>query len=59
MRDRLNNKPIGIIARRYKRPVIGILLGSTKDVNRAKSWVMMVEKMRCHVVRKIAAEMSK
>jgi hypothetical protein len=50
----LKKAPIGTIARRYTRPFIGtFFLESRRVVKRANSWVMMVAKMRCHVVRKI------
>lgn len=52
---KLKNTPIGTIARRYIRPVIGtFLLESRVWVKRAMIWVMRVAKARCHVVRTIA-----
>lgn len=52
---KLKKTPIGTMARRYRRPVILTLRRpSRRPVKRAKIWVMMVAKVRCHVVRKIA-----
>jgi hypothetical protein len=50
---KLKKRPIGTIARRYTRPVMGtFFLESRMVVKRARNWVMMVAKTRCHVVRK-------
>jgi hypothetical protein len=49
--------PMGTIARRYTRPVIGTFFRESRMVvKRARIWVMTVAKTRCHVVRKIAVE---
>lgn len=52
---KLKNMPMGTIARRYTRPVMGtFFLESRIVVNRARNWVIKVAKTKCHVVRKIA-----
>lgn len=57
---RLKKTPIGTMARRYTRPVMGTFFReSSMEVKRARSCVMMVAKTRCHVVRKIAATVSR
>ena len=57
IKDRLNNAPIGTIARRYIRPVIlTVFLPSRSFVVRASTWVMRVANSRCHVVSTTAAE---
>jgi hypothetical protein len=50
----LKKMPMGTIARRYTRPVMGtFFLESRTEVQRARIWVMIVAKTRCHVVRKM------
>jgi hypothetical protein len=59
IRLRLKKTPMGTMARRYTRPVIGTFFReSSIVVKRASSWVMMVAKTRCHVVRVMAATVS-
>lgn len=54
MSDRENMTPIGTMARKYTLPVIGtFFLESKTVVNLARPWVMMVAKVKCHVVRTI------
>lgn len=54
--DSEKNSPIGMIARRYIRPVILTRCRpSSRSVVRASSCVAAVAKTRCHVVRNIAA----
>lgn len=51
---KLKKRPIGTIARRYTLPVMGtFFLESRMVVKRARIWVMMVAKTKCHVVRKM------
>jgi hypothetical protein len=51
---KLKKMPIGTMARRYTRPVMGtFFLESRMVVKRARNCVMTVAKTRCHVVRKI------
>jgi hypothetical protein len=50
----LKKIPMGTMARRYTRPVMGtFFLESRMVVKRARIWVMIVAKTRCHVVRKM------
>src|ERR1700744_4258326 len=59
IRLRLKKTPMGTMARRYTRPVIGTFFReSSIVVKRASSWVMTVAKTRCHVVREMAASVS-
>ena len=52
---KLKNMPIGTMARRYTRPVMGtFFLESRMVVDRARNWVIMVAKTKCHVVRNMA-----
>jgi len=52
---KLKKMPMGTMALRYTRPVIGTeCLESNMFVVRAMICVMKVAKLRCHVVRKIA-----
>jgi hypothetical protein len=52
---KLKKMPIGTIARRYTRPVMGTFFReSSTVVKRAIPCVTAVAKIRCHVVRKIA-----
>ena len=52
---KLKKMPIGTIARRYTRPVIGtFFLESSNLVPRAINWVIKDAKPRCHDVRRIA-----
>lgn len=52
---KLKKIPMGTIALRYTRPVMGTEWRESRVVvKRAMIWVMMVAKTRCHVVRKIA-----
>jgi hypothetical protein len=54
---KLKNMPMGTIALKYTRPVMGtFFLESRIVVNRARIWVIIVAKRRCHVVRKIAVD---
>jgi hypothetical protein len=51
---RLKKNPIGTIARTYTLPVIlTVFRASSSVVVRARTWVAMVAKTKCHVVRKI------
>jgi hypothetical protein len=51
---KLKNRPMGTMARRYTRPFMGtFFLESSMVVPRARNWVMMVAKIKCHVVRKM------
>jgi hypothetical protein len=51
---KLNATPMGTMALRYTRPVIlTFLRPSRRVVVRAKIWVMIVEKVRCHAVRRM------
>jgi len=55
IRLKLKKAPMGTIALRYTRPVMGtFFLESSRFVVRAMIWVIAVAKMRCHVVRKMA-----
>jgi hypothetical protein len=55
IRLKLKKTPMGTMALRYTRPVIGtFFLESSMVVNLAMSWVMIVAKIRCHVVREMA-----
>ena len=50
----LKKIPMGTMARRYTRPVMGtFFLESRTVVKRARIWVMTVAKTKCHVVRKM------
>ena len=50
----LKKMPMGTMARRYTRPVMGtFFLESRMVVKRARNCVMMVAKIKCHVVRKM------
>jgi hypothetical protein len=50
----LKKMPMGTIARRYTRPVMGTFFRESRMVvKRARIWVMIVAKTRCHVVRKM------
>jgi hypothetical protein len=50
----LKKMPMGTMARRYTRPVMGtFFLESRTVVKRARIWVMTVAKTKCHVVRKM------
>jgi len=50
----LKNTPIGTIALKYTRPVMGtFFLLSRIVVNLANNWVAQVANTRCHVVRRI------
>lgn len=52
---KLKKRPMGTMALRYMRPVIGTeCLESRVVVKRAMIWVISVAKERCHVVRKMA-----
>ncbi len=54
---KLKKRPMGTMARRYTRPVIGtFFLESSMVVVRAIIWVISVANARCHVVREIADE---
>lgn len=54
IRDREKKRPIGTMALRYTRPVMGTFFRESRTlVKRAMIWVMMVAKRRCHVVRKM------
>jgi hypothetical protein len=56
---KLKNTPMGTMARRYTRPVIGtFFLESSMVVNRAMNCVAPVAKTRCHVVNVIATQIS-
>ena len=51
--------PMGTMALRYTRPVMGTFFRESRMVvKRARSWVITVAKTRCHVVRKMAADVS-
>lgn len=51
IKDKLNIKPIGTMARRYILPVMGTFLReSSTVVKRARIWVISVAKAKCHVV---------
>jgi hypothetical protein len=51
---KLKKRPMGTIARRYTRPVMGTFFRESRMVvKRARNWVMTVAKTKCHVVRKM------
>jgi hypothetical protein len=50
----LKKIPMGTMARRYTRPVMGTFFRESRTVvKRARIWVMTVAKTKCHVVRKM------
>ena len=54
IRLKLKNSPIGTMALRYTFPVIAIFFRpSSRVVVRARSWVIMVAKTRCHAVKRM------